>query len=375
MSDSIWSATLAVILSLTADGVRTVLFETGSSQLILPGSNCTTCTNLTVFDATKSDTFSPLPGTEEEFILTKGRDSVPLPQSEAPVLGCRSVHDRVSLGWDQLMVDNQSFALCDEYDGAMGDSTISGVMGMGIWDPSANNTPWYWNLVKDGQLESPLFSLYIPPENLAGGQVTLGGIDESKIEGDIHWTNLSADGIQNAYAYVIEQSAIYANGKSILQGNKHHGSAASRPFGYAFLDTSAAFMQTPDYDTAKIIYARISPNITQIDPAGAWGAPCDQMEGIAPDLTFTLGTKAEALNLTIPKRYFNLGEYPGQPGICQAIFNNPVNVSEVAPDHAGIWIAGSPLLDKYYTVWDGVDRRIGWGKLPGLPGFDGNSFI
>ncbi|KAL2275555.1 hypothetical protein FJTKL_01945 [Diaporthe vaccinii] len=367
-SDNQWYTTFSVG---TPPQDLTALFDTGSALFILPRVNCTTgtCANLTLFDPDKSSTFSPLPGTEQESIFATGSDSIPLPRPEVVI--CKSVHDKVSLGWGKLEVDNQSFALCDTYTGAMGDSTISVIMGMGIYDPSSNATPWYWNLVEDGQLDSHLFSFYIPPAELVGkldaGQVTLGGMDKSKVDGDIHWTNLSVDATPDIYTYLLDQSAIYANGNLLIGNSSSNGTS----FSYAFLDTGTAFMQTPDFQTARNIYAQISPNITQIDPAGAWGAPCDQIDSIAPDLTFTLGNQSEALNVTIPKKYFNLGEYPGLPGICQAVFNNPTDGSENRLDDAGVWIAGTPLLDKYYTVWDGVDLRIGWGKLSGLPGFDG----
>lgn len=360
------SPSSAAFEGLTVHDARTAFFDTGSTRFMLPQSNCTSCDNLTLFDPDKSTTFSPLPGTREQLFFTTGVDSIPLLQSEVRVVQCRTVQDAVSLGLDNLKVENQSFDLCDSYSDVMGESTISGIMGMGIWDPSVNNTPWYWNLFDNDQLDSQFFSFYIHPEYLEG-VVTIGGFDESRVDGDLHWTNLSVDATPDIFTYLLDQAAVYADGK-LLDGHLPNGTSSS----YAFLDTGAAFMQTPDFLTAKSIYAAISPDITQIDPAGAWGAPCDQMESIAPDLTFTLGNTAEALNLTIPKKYFNLGEYPGQPGICQAIFNNPLNGSEMTLDGVGVWIAGSPLLDKYYTVWDGVDLRIGWGKLPGLPGFNGS---
>lgn len=356
--------------SLIEDYARTALFDTGSSLLFLPRNNCTTCPNLTLFDPNKSSTFSALPGTEANFTFATGADSVPLPQPER--LRCRSVHDTVSLSWGKLKVDGQHFALCDTYAGTpdkADKSPISGILGMGFQGPSVEETAWYWNLVEDGQLESPLFSLYIPPHDLAGGQVTLGGVDESKVEGNIAWTSLNVAASRELRSYVIDQSAIYADGK-LLGGDTFDDSPASAPYSYAILDTATAFIQTPNHAVAKAIYAEISPNITQIDRAGAWGTTCKLMASIAPDLTFSLGTGAEALNLTIPKTYFNLGEYPGQPGICQALFNNPTEDSTMFYNGTGVWIAGSPLLDKYYTVWDGVGFHVGWGKLPGLPGLD-----
>jgi hypothetical protein len=286
------------------------------------------------------------------------------------------VRDTVSLSWGKLKVDDQHFALCHTYVrfeswGETGQSPISGMLGMGIPDPSFNQTPWFWNLIEDGQLQSPVFSFYIPPHDLAGGQVTIGGVDESKFEGDIAWTDLNVaatNGLREYSSYMIDQTAIYANGK-MISGNMSDRSAPDTPLSYAILDTGTAFIQTPSRAHAKDLYAKISPSIAQLHRTGAWGAPCDLMESIAPELTFTLGTGAQALNLTIPKEYFNVGEFPNHPGLCQALFNTPTTDSFLDLNGTDVWIVGSPLLDKYYTVWDGVGMRIGWGKLPGLPDY------
>lgn len=226
---------------------------------------------------------------------------------------------------------------------------------------------WYWNLVDSGQLDSPLYSFYIPPGDIDGGEVTLGGVDDTKYEGDLEWTGCDTVASKLFGAYILDQSAIYSDGTLLNNGTSNE----PIPSGWAILDTGTAFMQTPDYATAENIYAQISPNITQIDPAGAWGAACDELDAIAPDLTFTLGKAAQAVNVTIPKEYFNLGEYPGQPGTCQALFNNPsagIGSSWFFGDNAE-WLVGSPLLKQYYTVWDGEDLRIGWGQLEDGPGF------
>lgn len=345
---------------LIAGQPRTAFFDTATPLFIIPSSNCSTCTNLTLFDAGKSSTFSPLPGTDEQPIFTSGVDSIPLAQPEAP--RCKSVHDTVSLSFGQLKVIEQNIALCDTYTDALEKSTISGIMGLGIGDPSLNHSSWFSNLVEGGQVDSAVFSFYIPPGDLAGGQVTLGGVDESKVDGNIYWTSLSADATPDIFTYVLDQSAIYADGK-MINGNSSNASEALTS--YALLDTGTAFMQAPDYNTAKSLYAKISPFITQIDPAGAWGGPCSLIDTIAPDLTFTLGSGSEAVNVTIPKKQFNLGEYPGKPGICQAVFNNPTQGNEMALDGVGVWIVGSPLLKEYYTVWDAANLSIGWGQIAG----------
>lgn len=339
--------------------VRTALFDTGSPLLLLPRNNCTTCGNLALFNPGESSTFSPLPGTEVDEDFSTGADSIPFltPQGAK----CKYVNDAVGLSSGKLKVTGQHFALCDTYAEALDISGISGIMGMSLPNSAGRYPSWYWSLVNSGQLDSALYSFYTPPGDIEGGQVTLGGVDNSKVKGAITYTSLDTSATNGLSAYVVDQFAVYSNGKALKTSAS--SSAAPLPRGLAILDTGTAFMQAPDYTTAKNIYAQISPNITQIDPAGAWGAPCAQMEQFAPDLTFNLGTTAKALNVTIPRKYFSLGEYPGQPGICQAVFNNPVPGTEIDYDGSAVWLVGSPLLDKYYTVWDGKGLRIGWGEL------------
>lgn len=348
--------------------IRTVLFDTGSPDLLLPESNCTTCGDLTLFNPNRSSTFSPLPGNEVNYDFATGADSIPFTVPEGAT--CRLVHDTVALGTGDLKVSDQEFVLCDSYAEALDISGISGIMGMSLPQSGGDVKSWYWTLVDDGQLDSPVYSFYIPPGDIHGGEVTLGGVDESKVEGDIVYLDLDPEVTDIYSAYSLDQYAIYSNGKA-LTNTSSNGTDTPLPFGWAVLDTGTAFMQTPDYATAKNIYAQISPKIYQIDEAGAWGAPCSEMKRLAPDLTFTLGTAEGALNLTIPKEYFSLGEYPNQPGICQALFNNPYGslASQWFYNGTAVWLIGSPLIDKYYTAWDGVGLQVGWGKLPGLPGF------
>ncbi|EON96397.1 putative acid protease protein [Phaeoacremonium minimum UCRPA7] len=119
---------------------------------------------------------------------------------------------------------------------------------------------------------------------------------------------------------------------------------------------------TPDYNTTRDLYAQIDDRFVQIDPLGAWGAPCRKMDTIAKDITITFGpSSGTRLNVTIPKRFFNLGPYPGKPGFCQAVFSNPLE-PVINDDGRGVWVIGSPLLKNYYTAWNGLDLKIGFAQ-------------
>ncbi|KAI0125320.1 pregnancy-associated glycoprotein 2 precursor [Xylariales sp. AK1849] len=336
-TDNEWYSTISVG---TPPQDLTVAWDTGSIDLLLPGINCTTCSNHTLFNPALSSTYSPLPGTHSKTYYSTGVDSIPFetPEGEGGVI----VHDKISLG--NLTVESQGFLLVDESAATLNKMPVDGILGLGAPNVTGiGEVPWYWNLYYSGQLASPVFAFYTPPGDIYGAELTLGGVDDTKYEGDIPYTKLQS----SRGGYTLDQTGFYVNDRLISKT------------GAAILDTGTAFLQTPDYKTAKELYAAISPKITQIDKAGAWGMPCSEIDAIAPELTFTLGPPGGALNLTVPREAFNLGEYPGQPGICQAVFNNPLEFVSIG----NVWLLGSPLLKQYYTVWDGVTGRVGWGTL------------
>ncbi|PSR83510.1 aspartic peptidase domain-containing protein [Coniella lustricola] len=336
----------------------TALFDTGSPAFIIGASNCTTCGDKNLFDPSLSSTYLDSPGKFENYLFSTGADSQPFAEPE----GATGYLVQDTISWGDLTVENQEFVICVTMSEALDAMPIDGIMGMSVRS-SGSSESWYWNLVDSGQLDSGVYSFYIPGGDITGGEVTLGGIDKTKYTGDLQYTKLNVE--SNLFeSYVVNWNGMYINGEVLDNGTDAFTT------GWAILDTGTAFMQTPDYETAVNIYAKISSNITQIDPAGAWGAPCDELDSVAPDLTFLFGPATGALNVTIPKASFNLGEYPGLPGICQALFNNPsAGIGSWFVGKKAEWLVGSPLLKQYYTVWDSDNSRIGWGQLADGPGF------
>lgn len=340
---------------------RSVLWDTGSPYLLLPQSNCTSCGTHRLFNPASSSSFSGSPGTSINPLFATGADSIPLTQPEGAT--CHVNQETVAIG--DLSVKDQHLLLCDSYAPILNDQPVDGIIGLGLPNDNSAVTSWFWNLVESGQLPSTIFSLYTPAGNIDGAELTLGGMDQSKYKGDLAWTGLSQGESGQPSGWVVDFQAMITTGEStsktpITLNVPGDGGA----LGWAVLDTGTAFIQMPDNETAARMYAQMSPAITQIDPAGAWGAPCDTLNAMAPHITFTLGSGSEAANVTMPKSSFNLGEYPGQPGICQAVFNSP-GVPSFGDNPTPIWILGSPLLKAYYTVWDGTDSKVGWGQLAG----------
>ncbi|KAL2884212.1 hypothetical protein SGCOL_000151 [Colletotrichum sp. CLE4] len=331
-----------------------VTFDTGSTDLILPSTACTNCLVAKEFNASSSTTFSPTPGNNVTTAFGTGGKSVPyaVPQAASGTV----VTDTVTIA--NLTVANQTWLLCDTYAEAFNEMpNIDGIFGLGppgfshfSAETNTSFSTWFWTLAQNGGVPEPLFSFFLNSgEGSAPGELTLGGVNKDRYDGEIANVDFNMTVSYLGGSWFIDQPAFYINGKTVVNSN---ASDAAFPVGVSNVDTGTAFLQTPDYQTAKDIYAAISSEITQIDELGVWGAPCDVVEKLDPELTFTLGVGDNLVNMTVPKGAFNLGEYPGHSGVCQTIFLNPVQpISELA----SIWVLGSPLLKGYYTVWNGTN--------------------
>ncbi|KAK8116979.1 uncharacterized protein PG998_005260 [Apiospora kogelbergensis] len=339
-----------------------VLWDTGSPFLLLPNNSCNNCGDHRLFSPGNSTTFTAIqPQTLDNISFVTGPDAIPLSAPQGAT--CTENVDKVSIG--HLVVPDQAFLLCNSYAPMMNEQPMDGIIGLAL--PSATSVKsLFWSLWDSGQLESPVFSFYMPTGKIEGAELTLGGIDESRYTGNLSYTDLSPRPYALDLGWVLDQQAMYFEKPSwshlsTQPFNSSGGGNAGQ--GLAILDTGTAFIQAPDDETAKAFYAEISPLIMPIDGShGAWGAPCNQISDFEPKITFTLGTGSQAMNLSLPESSFNLGEYPGSPGICQTIINSP-GIPSFDDNDTPVWIIGSPLLKAYYTVWDGINLKIGWGSM------------
>ena len=323
---------------------------------MLPRNNCTDCDGHRLFDPSRSSTFKPTPGEAVSFGFGTGVDQFPLPTYEGP--NGTIVTDAVDLfGLRSLQ---QEWLLCD-VDSILADGVPDGVLGISLVNVSyiglyANKSlmPFYWNLYYSNQLESPKFSFFMNPGHERGGELTLGGVDELRYTGSITTVPLNhTESVEN-YGYFVDQSAIYVDGKMM------YNASTGKPYNSALaqLDTGTAFIYPPDLQTTEALYAAISPDIKPIGTLGSWGASCEVLDSAAVDVTFQLGSRSE-FNATIPKEFFNLGPFPGQTELCEAVFVAP-DFPFTSTDGTLVWLLGSPLLKSYYTVWDGLNYEVGF---------------
>jgi phytepsin len=183
-----------------------VVFDTGSSNLWVPSSQCSwfqiACDLHRKYDATKSATYQEN-GTE--FAIQYGSGSLS---------GFLST-DTLSVG--SLMVKDQTFAEATREPGlAFVAAKFDGIMGLGFPEISVGGVvPPFQNMLKQGLIRDPVFSFWLNRhvEEKQGGELVLGGVDPAHFKGEHVWANVTRRGY-----WQIKMDAAKIPGAAVCQG-------------------------------------------------------------------------------------------------------------------------------------------------------------
>jgi len=306
----------------------TVVFDTGSFSLEIPGTSCSTCSKQRKFDGTKSSTFTDLRRTSTiTFGTGVGVD---------PVIGnnwqlnLEEVQDVVSVGG--LNGGIIEFFLITRQTPTFVPDPFDGIMGLGLESGS-----FFQSLTDQGL--PPLFSLFLTPDKVGSAELTLGGTDPSKFSG----TPVFAPAGSGSH-WELTSSKVSVNGKTT--------STLQRSMGIIF-DSGTSNLVFPKA-VAEAMNALISPNIkANAAEPGTYGIPCSQVSSLPAviDFTFT-STSGQPFNLTIPSSELSVGPFKSDPTQCQTLINAM----------SGLSIIGGSLLKHYYSIWDVGNSRMGFVK-------------
>jgi len=294
-----------------------VLFDTGSSNLWVPAYNCTNCaTGHNMYDPSKSST-SKRNGTA--FAIEYGTGSM-----KGVVM-----HDVVTIGALSTAVD---FAVATTEPGVTFKAAkFDGILGLAWPTISVDSiTPVMQALYKDGKLDAPIFGFYLQSSDDVQGELTLGGVDNSKFTGDVNWVPVISD----TY-WVVGLGGMTMNGQSVTAVKN------------AIVDSGTSLIVGPKSEVKKM--AQIA-GATEVQ-AGEYSVDCS---ATLPDLTvqlangFTMNLPGEALKIKVC-----LGRF-----FCQCLFG-VAGMDLPEP----LWILGDVAMRKYYTLFDIGNNRVGFANL------------
>ncbi|XP_018348390.1 PREDICTED: lysosomal aspartic protease-like [Trachymyrmex septentrionalis] len=208
-------------------------------------------------------------------------------------------------------------------------SKFDGILGMGYLEISSEGmTPVFINMIEQGLVELPVFSIYINRNPLysTSGELILGGSNSARYEDEFTYVNVTHKGY---WQFTIDKVQI---GSSIVCENGCQ----------AVIDTSTSDLIGPSWDIAvinELIGAIAFNDETIVD--------CDQISNL-PNIDFVIGGKIFSLT---SKDYI----FKNKQNEMECISFFQTNYVENP-----IWILGNIFLRRYYTEFDMGHHRMGF---------------
>ncbi|KAG8894451.1 Type I transmembrane sorting receptor, partial [Tulasnella sp. 408] len=232
--------------------VITIDFDTGSSDLIIPSAECTTCVG-PFYNPSTSTSFANL---TTPFNTSFGDDS-----TASGVLATETV------SFGSLSVANQVFSVISDLNWTVGSNRPnSGLMGLAFESVAQTKaTPWFFNLANQGALASNVFSFYLTHQRADGSELCIGCIDSTKYTGQPEYFPLyAANGIQAVWDIISD-------------GVTYNNAVVTQPF-LAVIDSGTSHILMPPSHAAAL-YANI-PGAQLYGDNGLYAFPCTSVAAI-----------------------------------------------------------------------------------------------
>jgi saccharopepsin len=294
-----------------------VIFDTGSSNLWVPSTHCSSiaCFLHHRYDSKSSSTFKKN-GTE--FAIRYGSGSLEgIISNDVLTVGDVDVGP-VDFG-ESVKEPGLAFVF----------GKFDGIFGLGYDTIAVQHVvPPFYKMVKGGL--DPLFSFWLADHEKneeEGGELVFGGINRDHIRGKINWAPVR----RKAYWEVDLKKAYFA-GEEVDLGNTG-----------AAIDTGTSLIAAPTI-IADLINKQIG---AKKNFAGQYVIECDKVRNL-PDFTFQFAGKNYTLN---GDDYILKAQNQCISSFFGMDFPEPVGP---------LWIVGDAFLRKYYTVYDLGKNRVGF---------------
>jgi cathepsin D len=300
----------------------TVDFDTGSSDLLLPGPNCgDTCAGHKIYDPSMSSTSKDLGTT---FSLSFGDGST--------AEGEQFTDDVTIVGMTAL---KQTLGAATQYSTGfeLPEFPPDGLMGMAFPQISSfNASPVFQTLVSQNSTDQPVFSF-----RLTSGvsELFIGGTNSSLFTGEITYTAVTEVGF-----WSVDLESVSVNQGMVL---------GKTP---CFIDTGTSLIIGDPASVAQLYQAIPGAmDASSIIGDGVFVLPCNSI----PTVSFTFnGTMFD-----ISPELFNLGPVDSSMTDCVGAI--------MGQDTGGIgWAIGDTFLQNVYSVFDVGNTQVGFAKLAQL---------
>ncbi|KAF9224644.1 acid protease [Gyrodon lividus] len=291
----------------------TVVFDTGSSDLVLPGVGCDdSCYGHVTYDPALSLTSADL---DKPFIIKYAASD--------SAVGQQYTDNVTVVGLEAI---GQTINVALHYSGGFRFDVFhaDGVLGMAFHDIAEYySSPVFLTLVAQGKADEPVFAFSF---KAPGAELYLGGTNPDMYIGDFTYAEVTDVGY-----WQINIDNIVGNGQTLL---------INVP---CIIDTGSNLIHGNRADV-QILYQAIGGTLVLDDEF--YSFPCDAI----PSVSFTFG----GMSFLISPEIFDLGSDPNDPFYCLGAI--------VASDDP-LWVVGTAFLRNVYTAFDVGNLRVGFATL------------
>ncbi|VDB98852.1 unnamed protein product [Peniophora sp. CBMAI 1063] len=310
VSAELWYGTISVG---TPSTDYTVDFDTGSSDLFLPGSDCgSTCSGHTLYDPSSSSTSEDV---GKDFSLQYGDGST---------VSGEQYTDTVTIAG--LTADKQTLGAAKQYSSGFESSQFpaDGLMGMGFKSISDYNAdPVFQTLVSSGAVTDSVFGFKLSD---SGAELYLGGTNDDLVGGDFTYVPVTQEGY-----WQVDMDGFSVGGSQAVSSTS------------AIIDTGTTLI-VGDSQSVASAYESISG--AQDNGDGTYTVDCD----LDTDISITFGGQ----DFTISPSTFALDAGNGQ---CIGGLSYEDSIA------SEFWIVGDVFLQNVYTAFDVGKSQVGFATL------------
>jgi len=297
-----------------------VIFDTGSSNVWVPGKDCGffTCYTHPRYDRKKSSNY------EED-----GRE-YKVQYGSGPVEGVFS-KDTVTVG--SIDVPHQPFAEVSKVSFgplniAFAAGKFDGLLGLGFKSISTYQIPTpFESMIDQGLIDEPVFAFYLQKDPDAMGELVFGGVDPAHYTGDFVNVPLTSE----TY-WEVGLDGITFGGSAVGDGSVTK----------AIIDSGTSLLAGPS-DVVKVLAA--TAGAKGLAGGVEYTIDCDQVSSL-PDFKVTLG--GSEFTLTGEDYVLNM------QGQCLFAFTG----IDVPAPNGPLWIMGDIFMRKYYCAFDYGNKQM-----------------
>merc|ERR1719387_107885 len=300
-----------------------VVFDTGSGNLLVPSSTCMdeACTSHRKFDSALSATSVEIASSHEPLRpvgKTGQRDSVTITFGTGEMTGV-FVRDNVCIG--NICAMANFITATKESDDPFSLVPFDGVLGLALPQlAEAASFSLVDSMVKAGVLKKNLFSVYFAKGDTEQSEITFGDIRQERMASQLVWAPVSNPGY-----WQVEMVDLMLGDKRLELCRKCQVAA----------------------DTGTSLLAGPTRLVDQLVKRLNVASDCSNYEHL-PDLGFIVG---DTVLYLAPEDYVERA-----PEGC-ALVLMPL---DIPPPRGPLFVLGDPFLRKYYTVYDRERLRVGF---------------